>query len=164
MKVLLHGKININKSLIKMEHRKIKKVFVEGGISPTFVGDSIARHSIKKDIGAHSIFLGQVRQDIINDKNIMAINYSAYIEMAEEMFHELREDIFKKYKLTCMHMYHSIGNVYAGEICLFIFTSSVHRKDAIAACEEIVERIKKEVPVWGKEIFEDDSSQWKKNN
>ena len=137
---------------------------VEGAISPAFIGESIAKHSSKKDIGAHSIFLGQVRNDIINDKKVKAIDYTSYIEMAEEKFHEIREDAFKKYSLTCMHIYHSIGKVNAGEISLFVFTSSVHRKDAIKACEEIVEKIKKEVPVWGKEIFEDESSQWKINS
>ena len=142
----------------------MKKVIVDGAISPVFIGESIAKHSSKKDIGAHSIFLGQVRNDIINDKKVKAIDYTSYIEMAEEKFHEIREDAFKKYSLTCMHIYHSIGKVNAGEISLFVFTSSMHRKDAIKACEEIVEKIKKEVPVWGKEIFEDEKYTWKINN
>ena len=142
----------------------MKKVIVDGAISPVFIGESIAKHSSKKDIGAHSIFLGQVRNDSINDKKVKAIDYTSYLEMAEEKFHEIREDAFKKYSLTCMHIYHSIGKVNAGEISLFVFTSSIHRKDAIKACEEIVEKIKKEVPVWGKEIFEDESSQWKINS
>ena len=63
-----------------------------------------------------------------------------------------------------MHIYHSLGNVNAGEICLFVFTSAPHRKDAIDACEEIVEKIKAQIPVWGKEILEDDSVVWKKDN
>ena len=137
---------------------------VEGAISPAFIGESIAKHNSKKNIGAHSIFLGQVRNDIINDKKVKAIDYTSYHEMAEEKFHEIREEAFKKYSLTCMHIYHSIGKVNAGEISLFVFTSSIHRKDAINACEEIVEKIKKEVPVWGKEIFEDESSHWKINS
>jgi len=147
-----------------MEQKKIKKVFVEGAVSPSFVGDSIAKHSTKKDIGAHSIFLGQVRNDVINGNEVVAIDYSTYIEMAEEKFHEIREDVFEKYPLTCMHIYHSIGKVNAGEISLFVFTSSKHRKDAIKACEEIVERIKEEVPIWGKEIFKDENYQWKINS
>ena len=62
-----------------------------------------------------------------------------------------------------MHIYHSLGEVNVGEICLFVFTSSKHRKAAIAACEELVERIKKELPVWGKELFENKQEQWKVN-
>jgi molybdopterin synthase catalytic subunit len=94
----------------------------------------------------------------------MAIEYSAYNEMAEEKFHEIREDTFQKYALTCMHVYHSRGKVMAGEISLFVFTSSIHRKEAMEACTYVVNRIKEEAPVWGKEIFEDDSHVWKQNN
>ena len=57
-------------------HRR-KKVFVEGPISPAFVADSIAKHSTMMNIGAHSIFLGQVRKDIIEDQEVVAFDYSA---------------------------------------------------------------------------------------
>ena len=146
-----------------MAEHKIKKVFVEGAISPAFVGESIAKHNTKKEIGAHSIFLGQVRNDVIDGKEVMAIDYTAYNEMAEEKFHEIRETTFSKFDLTCMHIYHSLGRVKAGEISLFVFTSSRHRVAAMEACNYIVNRIKEEVPVWGKEIFEDDSFVWKQN-
>ncbi len=146
-----------------MSEKKIKKVFIEGAISPSCIADSIAKHSTKKDIGAHSIFLGQVRNDVINDKEVKAIEYTAYNEMAEEKFHEIRETAFEKYSLTCMHIYHSLGRVNSGEISLFVFTSSKHRKDAMEVCSYIVNRIKEEAPVWGKEIFEDESYIWKQN-
>ena len=45
---------------------------------------------------------------------------------------------------------------------LFVFASSVHRTQAIEACHEIVELIKKDIPIWGLEIFEDESGVWKK--
>lgn len=146
-----------------MPENKLKKVFVEGPVSPVFIGESIAKHSLKKDIGAHSLFLGQVRHDCIGNKLVKAIDYSAYNDMAEDIFHHIREDAFTNYALTCLHIYHSLGRVMAGEISLFVFTSSVHRKDAIEACNYIVNRVKEEVPVWGKEIFEDDSFTWKEN-
>lgn len=146
-----------------MTEKKVKKVFVEGPISPAFIADSIAKHATKQDIGAHSIFLGQVRKDDIDGKTVAAIEYSAYTEMADEKFHEIREDAFQKFSLACMHIYHSIGTVKSGEISLFVFTSSVHRKDAMEACTYLVNRIKEEAPVWGKEIFDDETFVWKQN-
>ncbi len=146
-----------------MQTHKKKQVFIEGAITPSFIADSIAKHSAKTDIGAHSIFLGQVRSDIAEGSKVTAIEYTAYIEMAEAVFHTIREDAFSKYQLSCMHIYHSLGTVRAGEISLFVFTSSAHRRDAIDACSEIVERIKKEAPVWGKELLEDATHQWKQN-
>lgn len=146
------------------KERKIKNIFVQGPINPTFIGESIAKHSTKTNIGAHNIFLGQVRRDQIAGKSVSGIEYTTYEEMALEKMHEIREAIFSKYELTCMHVHHSLGVVAAGEICLFVFTSSVRRKAAIAACEELVERIKAELPVWGKEIFQGEGHQWKQNN
>ncbi len=146
-----------------MKERKIKNIFLQGAIDPGFIAGSIAKHSTKTDIGGHSIFLGQVRADVIEDKQVSAIEYTAHEEMALARMAEIREDIFAKYPLTCMHVYHSLGSVNAGEICLFVFTSSAHRKAAIDSCEETVERIKAELPVWGKEIFSDNSYQWKEN-
>lgn len=147
-----------------MENKKPKNIFVQGPITPSFISESIQKHSTKTDIGAHSIFLGQVRSDIIDGKTVQGIEYTAYEEMALQQMHEIREAIFEKFELTCMHVHHSLGMVRSGEISLFVFTSSPHRKAAIDACEEVVERIKKELPVWGKEIFEDASYQWKQNN
>lgn len=149
-----------------MEAKKdkpIKNIFREGAIEPAMIADSIAKHSTKINIGGHSIFLGQVRADQIGEKTVQAIEYSSHTEMALEKMHEIREDIFQKYPLTCMHVYHSLGVVKTGEICLFVFTSSPHRKAAIDACEECVERIKAELPIWGKELLEGSDYQWKVN-
>ena len=146
-----------------MQDRKPKNIFVSGPISSAFIAESIQKHSTKTDIGAHSIFLGQVRADEIDGKHVSGIEYTTYEDMALEKMHEIREEIFGKYDLTCMHVYHSLGLVKTGEICLFVFTSSKHRKLAIDACEETVERIKAELPVWGKECFDNESFQWKVN-
>jgi molybdopterin synthase catalytic subunit len=147
-----------------MKHEyKARNIFTEGAITATFVAESIQKHSTQTSIGAHSIFLGQVRSDIIENKKVAAIDYTTFEEMALEKMLEIREAIFEKYALSCMHVHHSLGKVLAGEICLFVFTSSPHRKAAIDACEEVVERIKSELPIWGKELFEDASYQWKVN-
>jgi molybdopterin synthase catalytic subunit len=146
-----------------MEEKKVKNVFVEGPITPEKIASSIAHHQVKTNIGAHDIFLGQVRADVIEGKRVKAIDYSAYAEMANKVFHEIREAAFEKYDLTCAHIYHSIGEVQAGELCLFVFTSSKHRAMAFDATRFITEGIKEKAPVFGKEIFEDESHQWKVN-
>lgn len=147
-----------------MTERKPKNVFREGAISSEFIGNSIAKHQSKTSIGAHNIFLGQVRADVVNGKTITAIEYTAYEEMANAKFHEIREATFEKFELTCMHIYHSLGRVNAGEICLFVFVSSPRRKVVFEALEYVVEEIKANVPVFGKELFEDESHQWKVNS
>ena len=143
--------------------RKPKKIFVQGPISSDKIAQSIQNHSTKTNIGAHSIFLGQVRADEKEGSLVSAIEYTAYEEMALQKAFEIREAVFEKYELSCMHIYHSLGEVKTGEICLFVFTSSKHRKMAIDACEELVERIKNELPVWGKELLENQGEKWKVN-
>ncbi|MDG1146697.1 MAG: molybdenum cofactor biosynthesis protein MoaE [Crocinitomicaceae bacterium] len=141
----------------------MKNCFKEGAITPEFIAESIAHHQVKTNIGAHQIFLGQVRNDIIDNKEVVAIDYSSHEEMANKMFHTIRENTFDKFDLTCMHIYHSIGLVKTGELCLFVFASSAHRKTAQQAIEFIVEEIKTNVPVFGKELFKDNSHVWKVN-
>lgn len=146
-----------------MSHQP-KNIFVNGAISPDQIARSIQHHSEKHSIGAHSIFLGQVRADEKPDGIVTAIEYTAYEEMVLEKCHEIREAIFEKYPLACMHIFHSLGTVKAGEICLFVFTSSAHRQAAIKACNQTVERIKKELPVWGREILNTEKHLWKINS
>lgn len=142
---------------------KVKNIFQNSPISPLFIAESIMKHSTKTEIGAHQIFLGQIRADKIEDKTVKAIEYTAYEDLALTQMETIREEIFAKYNLVCMHIHHSLGIVNAGEICLFVFTSSKHRKEATLACNEVVERIKNELPIWGREIFEDETHQWKIN-
>jgi molybdopterin synthase catalytic subunit len=144
------------------KHKK-KSMFVEGPVSPHFIGESVAKHASDHSIGAHQIFLGQVRADEQDGRKVVAIDYSAYQEMADLSYAAYREVLFGKYQLTCMHVYHSLGTVRIGEICLYVFVSSRHRMDATQACSELVEWIKRETPVWGKILFEDDVVEWKVN-
>jgi len=147
-----------------MSSKKQHRIFFQGPIPAQKIADDIQKHAAKTNIGAHSIFLGQVRADELNGEKVVAIEYTAYELMVEEKMAVIREQFFEKYALTCMHIYHSLGRVAVGEICLFVFTSSAHRRDAIDACSEMVETNKKELPIWGKEICTNQSTVWKQNN
>ncbi|MGB1004095.1 MAG: molybdenum cofactor biosynthesis protein MoaE [Salibacteraceae bacterium] len=144
--------------------KKIKNVFREGAITPDMIGKSIAAHQSKTHIGAHEIFLGQVRADEIDGKVVAGIEYSAHVDMANQVMHDIREAAFEKFDLSCMHIYHSKGLVKTGEICLFVFVSSAHRLPCREALAFLVEEIKSKAPIFGKEIFEDQTHQWKVNN
>lgn len=146
-----------------MKERKPKNIFIQGHIPVSKIADSIQHHSTQLNIGAHSIFLGQVRADENENGIVKAIEYTAYEEMALETAFRIREEIFAKYPLTCLHIYHSLGKVNSGEISLFVFTSAAHRKEAIDACEELVEKLKAELPVWGRELYVHGDSSWKVN-
>lgn len=143
--------------------KKNKSIFIGGPISPAFIGDSIEKHQGKTSIGAHEIFLGQVRADAADGKTVCSIEYTAYVEMADEKTSEIREMAFEKFQLTCLHIYHSLGEIKAGEICFFVFASSPHRTAARNAVAWLTDTIKSELPIFGKEIFDNNTHHWKSN-
>ncbi len=142
---------------------KKKTVFIQGEITSAFIANAISKHQTKTGIGAHNIFLGQIRKDEVAGKTVSAIEFSCYEEMAEKKLHDIREEAFQKFDLTCMHIYHSLGIVNLGEICFFVFVSAAHRPQVYEATEYIVNKVKEDVPIFGKELFETGAYQWKKN-
>lgn len=139
----------------------MEKVFLEGSISSEFVADTIAKHQSPIKAGAQAMFLGQVMANVIEGNTVTAVEYTAYKSMANQKFNEIRQYAFSEFDLNCIHIYHSLGKVRVGESSLFIFVSSPWRKVAFEALEFAVEEIKAHIPVFGKELFEDGSYQWK---
>ena len=143
--------------------KKLDSVFFEGAIPAEFLAEVIETYRVKSGTGGHTIFMGQVRADEIEGKTVSAIEFSTYASMAHEKLKEIRKEAFEKFPLHDLHVFHSTGRVEVGEICFVVFVSAERRKFIYKATEEIVERIKSEVPIFGKEIFEDESHQWKVN-
>ncbi|WP_194777928.1 molybdenum cofactor biosynthesis protein MoaE [Pararhodonellum marinum] len=137
--------------------------FLEGPIPPTLVAEVIGEFNNAHEVGAHALFVGQIRNDTVEGQQVQAIAYTAYTAMALETGLKILSEIVDKYQLHQLRVYHSLGNVGVGEISLFVIALSKHRRSALDSCSEAVERIKKELPVWGKEILEGDSHHWKKN-
>ena len=87
----------------------MKNIFKQGALSPTLVADSIAKHQVKTQIGGHSIFLGQVRADVIDDKTVSAIEFTAYEAMANEKAAEIREEIIEIGRASCRERVEIMG-------------------------------------------------------
>lgn len=137
--------------------------FVDNGLAPEKITNDIILQQTQPQTGAASTFIGQVRADEINGKRVTYIDYTLYPEMAEPKLLALCQEISQSYAVHGISVFHSVGWVRVGEVCLYVRVSARHRKNAIQGCEALVELIKKELPVWGKEIFEDESAQWKVN-
>jgi molybdopterin synthase catalytic subunit len=134
----------------------------DGAISADRIASEIKNLGNRKDTGGHSIFLGQVRDDISEGKRVTAIEYSAYEEMVSSEAERIKEILFKEFSdVLEIVIIHSVGIVKAGEISLLVIVSAGHREHAVSACREAVELIKEKLPVWKKEMFEDNSHRWK---
>ena len=138
-------------------------IFYQGAIPPDFVSRIIAGYTGNGAAGGYGIFLGQVRADDLDGRIVAAIDFTAYETMAETQAAKILEEITAEFEVFDLHIWQSLGTVAVGDICLFAIAVSAHRHAAQQACAKVVERLKAELPIWGKEIFGDDSHQWKKN-
>jgi molybdopterin synthase catalytic subunit len=141
---------------------KMKTIYLtEGAISQELISGMIADMNKKTDSGGHMFFLGQVRADVIEGKRVSAIEYSAYPEMVQTEAEKIKTEILKEFPdVRSVDIIHSAGLVKTGEISLAVLVSAGHRQQAFEACSKTVELIKANLPVWKKEIFEDNSHIW----
>lgn len=134
----------------------------DGPVSQNLISHLIEKIGEKTDSGGHMIFLGQVRADIINGKEVKAIEYSAYESMVNVEAENIKKQILSQFgDVKSIDIIHSKGVVSAGELSLVVLVSAGHRLQAFQACSKTVELIKDKLPVWKKEIFDDDSHMWK---
>lgn len=134
----------------------------EGPVSQKLISQFIDKMNGRTDAGGHMIFLGQVRADMVNGKKVKAIEYSAYIELVDVEADKIRKAVFSEFSdVKSLDIIHSTGVVNAGEISLLVTVSAGHRLHAMQACSKAVELIKEKLPVWKKEIYEDNSHTWK---
>jgi molybdopterin synthase catalytic subunit len=135
---------------------------INGPITQQVISKLMEKTGERTGSGGHSVFLGQVRADVIDGKKVKAIEYSAYEEMVNAEAAKIKEIILSEFRdATSVDIVHSTGIVKAGEVSLLVLVSAGHRHQAIGACSRVVELIKEKLPVWKKEIFNDDSHQWK---
>ena len=103
--------------------------------------------------GAIATFLGTVRAQS-RDRNVIALEYEAYEDMAEEVIAEIADEVQERYDLCKVAVMHRTGRVEVGETSVAIAVSAPHRQDALAACADMIEALKARVPLWKKELYE----------
>jgi molybdopterin synthase catalytic subunit len=103
--------------------------------------------------GAIATFLGTVRAQS-RGRDVIALEYEAYEEMAEEVMAEIADEVQARYDLCKVAMAHRLRRVEVGETSVAIAVSAPHRQDALAACADVIEALKARVPLWKKELYE----------
>ena len=108
---------------------------------------------VDEQAGAIATFLGTVRAKS-RGRNVIALEYEAYEEMAEEVIAEIAAEVDERYDLCKVAVTHRLGRVEVGETSVAIAVSAPHRQDALAACADVIEALKARVPLWKKELYE----------
>ena len=111
------------------------------------------------ECGGVGVFIGTVRNHH-EGKAVKALKYTAYAPVSEKMIRQIEQEIQAKYNVSYVRVIHRIGALDIGEKAIIAIAYAAHRREAFAACEEAVERVKHEVPVWKEEFYMDGSSQY----
>ena len=109
---------------------------------------------VDEQAGAIATFLGTVRAQS-RGREVIALEYEAYEEMAEDVMSAIADDLLARYELCKVAMSHRLGRVEVGETSVAIAVSAPHRQDALAACADAIEALKAQVPLWKKELYAD---------
>jgi molybdopterin synthase catalytic subunit len=104
--------------------------------------------------GAIVTFSGIVR-GTNQGKKVLFLEYEAYPEMAAKMMERIGKEIQDTWGLSAVRMQHRVGRLNVGETSVVIVVAAPHRDDAFAACQYAINRLKRIVPIWKKEVFED---------
>ena len=104
-------------------------------------------------VGAVSTFIGYVR-NINNNKKVTSIDLEVYPEMAEKSLKAICNQAKKKWGLVDTLVIHRFGKLNTNEKIVLVATFSINRQNSIAACNYIMDYLKKDAPFWKKEFYE----------
>jgi molybdopterin synthase catalytic subunit len=112
----------------------------------------LAARSLSSGMGAVVYFLGVVR-GTEEGAAISAIEYEAFQRMAERQFNLLFDEMEKRWPIESVRLVHRIGAVKVGEPSLWVEIVAPHRGEAFAACQWLIEELKRVVPIWKKPLL-----------
>lgn len=104
--------------------------------------------------GAAVVFEGVVRNQTRGRRTIY-LEYEAYEEMALNQMEELAEQALRQFQVREVALVHRLGRLEIGETSVLIVVASAHRAAAFDACRWLIDTLKRVVPIWKKEYFED---------
>ena len=115
---------------------------------------ALARSVVRPSDGATIVFEGIVRNHN-EGKAVESIVYEAYLPMAGKEMAGVVDAVRAAYPDVAVAVVHRLGHLVVGDASIAIVCGSPHRAEAFAACREVIDRIKKTVPIWKKERGQD---------
>ena len=115
--------------------------------------------------GASIYFLGTVR-NINDNKTVTGITYDSHDEMVIKSFEEIYNEADQKLDIKdkAVFIEHAKGYLNLGDVSIIIAVACKHRDQAYVLSRYIIEEIKKRSPIWKKEHYENEDSEWLKGN
>ena len=109
--------------------------------------------------GAVAMFVGVVRNHD-HGRPVSRLRYECYPSMAERVLTALVARAKNNWPVADVKVLHRVGDLNIGDAAVAIAVSAAHRDEAFSACRFLIESIKREVPIWKKQIYADGSAEW----
>lgn len=113
----------------------------------------LSKRKTSSGMGAVVYFLGVVRGEE-EGKTIEAIEYEAFQKMAGHQFNLLFDEMAKRWPVESVRLVHRVGIVKVNEPSLWVEVAAPHRGEAFAACQWLIDEMKRVVPIWKKPVGE----------
>ncbi|KAJ8673192.1 hypothetical protein QAD02_004454 [Eretmocerus hayati] len=117
---------------------------------------------VSPECGAVSSFIGTTRNNF-EKKKVVKLEYEAYQPMALKEMQAVCKSIRSQWEVEKIAIYHRLGEVPVMEASIVIAVSSPHRKESLQAVDYAINALKSSVPIWKKEVYENDEPSWKEN-
>lgn len=109
--------------------------------------------------GAQVLFLGMVRNHH-QGRAVQRIDYEAYEPMALKELQRIAAEVASEFKIDRLLVVHRTGRHEIGDASIAVVIGSHHRAAAFDAAKRVMDRVKKDVPIWKKEFFVDGTIEW----
>lgn len=103
--------------------------------------------------GAFTCFVGVVRGKSEEGRRVRHLHYECAEEEALRSLREIAEEGEKREGILEVSVHHVVGNLEPGEEALYVVIASRHRKEAFSLLPRLMDRLKREVPIWKKEVY-----------
>jgi len=122
-------------------------------ITPSAIDEQalVSERKMSAGMGAAVYFSGVVRQEEAGER-ITAIEYEAFQKMVEHQFGLIFQQIEKRWPIESVRVVHRIRRVEVNESSLWVEVVAPHRGEAFAACQFLIDEMKRTVPIWKKPV------------
>ncbi|MGH8838735.1 MAG: molybdenum cofactor biosynthesis protein MoaE [Jiangellaceae bacterium] len=108
--------------------------------------------------GGTCVFVGTVR-DVDGGRGVHELEYTAHPSV-DEVLRDVADDVAGTFPVRALAAVHRVGDLAVGDIAVVVAASAPHRGEAFDACRRMIDELKKRVPIWKHQLFDDGTEEW----
>ena len=138
---------------------RVDEATIDITITDVSIDTDAVRARAGRDCGAVAEFSGVVR-DHNDGQRVDGLHYQCYPEMAEAEARRIAQEVVREFGVRGVCIAHRVGDLDVGDLAMYVAVTAGHRREAFAAIQAIVDRVKDRVPIWKKERYADGERRW----